>query len=249
MEINEPPEPVFDNPDLDNPEPVNLEFDNPEQGQAQPDLRNFDPNHEFMLFMQQQQQQIQQQNQQMQLLIEATLNSHRSTQSKPLIQTYDGTQDYNVYRAQFNVIAQNQNWTDMQKRDELIPKLTGKAAQVLARLVENHDVITYQILDEALVKGCSVRKSQHQKEAEFYTAKQKSDQSEEDFARQVEILGRECFPELSEERIQSQLFKVFVKGLQNTELQAGLKFTPVATLDAALPVSYTHLTLPTNREV
>ena len=54
------------------------------------------------------------------------------------------------------------------KRDELIPKLTGKAAQVLARVAENHDVITYQILDEALVKGCSVRKSQHQKEAEFY---------------------------------------------------------------------------------
>jgi len=81
-----------------------------------------------------------------------------------------------------NVIAQNQNWTDMQKRDELIPKLTGKAAQA------------------------------------------------------QQILGRECFPELSEERIQSQLFKVFVKELQNTELQAILKFTPVATLDAALQI-------------
>jgi len=109
MEINENLEPVFDNPDLDNPEQVKLEFDNPEQEQAQPDLTNFDPNPEFLLFMQQQQQQIQQQNPQMQLLIEAMLNSHRSTQSKPLIQTYDGTQDYNVYRAQFNVIAQNQN--------------------------------------------------------------------------------------------------------------------------------------------
>jgi len=62
---------LCDNPNLDNPEPVNLEFDNPEQEQAQPDMRNFAPNPEIM-----QQQQIQQQNQQMPLLIEATLNSN-----------------------------------------------------------------------------------------------------------------------------------------------------------------------------
>jgi len=55
----------------------------------------------------------------------------------------------------------------MQRRDKLIPKLTGKAAQVLARLVENHDVFTYQILDEALVKGCSVRKSELKRKLNF----------------------------------------------------------------------------------
>jgi len=166
-----------------------------------------------MLFMQQEQQQIQQRNQRMQLLIKAMVNSQRQTSTNPPIQTYDELQDLNVNRAQFNFIAKNQNWTDVQKQDELIPISRKAANKVIARLAENQEVITYHYVDKALLKICGVRKSQLQKKAQFYPANEAENQSEEDFARQVEILGLDWFPELSEERIQSQLFKVFVKGL------------------------------------
>ena len=147
---------------------------------------------------------------------------------------YDGEADYSVYQVQFNTIAEANEWDERDRKTALVQALTGNAMDVIANLQHQEVPITYENLDQALVKTFSKTASMWERKKDFNTLSQEKDQSIRQFARQVERLGRSYLRNMKESDIQEALVERFLKGLLDKRAAAKLAFASLPNLDEAM---------------
>lgn len=147
---------------------------------------------------------------------------------------YDGTMDYAIYRVQFQKLAQNNKWTELDKETALIGALTGEAAKVINNLHHRNMPITFHNLDEALLKSFAREQSLWERKLAFESITQSDTQTIGEFAREIEIKGRAYMRDMQEKDIQEALVERFINGLSNEEAKTGLAYASIPTLHEAI---------------
>lgn len=148
------------------------------------------------------------------------------------IPDYDGTQCYTHFRAQF--IALTSKMTEEEKGQRLLECLKGKAVTVLNMLEQQKKALTYVNLDEILTRTFTLPQSIWQRKRAFEELKQKPDQSLQDYAQDIERVGREYMVTHVESDLQEALVSQFIKGLLDRSAASKLAFAPVDTLQDAV---------------
>ncbi|XP_052130562.1 uncharacterized protein LOC127751293 [Frankliniella occidentalis] len=163
-----------------------------------------------------------------------TMGSKNKNKKYNEVPKYNGDTDYSIYQVQFNTMAEANEWTTQDKRTALLQALTGNATDVIANLQSAEVPLTFEALDEALVKTFSKTASMWERKKDFTTLMQEKDQTIRQFARQVERLGRAYLRNMKESDIQESLIERFIKGLADKKAAGRLAYTALPTLDEAL---------------
>lgn len=167
-----------------------------------------------------------------QLLGQQAAPARQEEKRKVKIPDYDGTQCYTHFRAQF--IALTSRMTEVEKGQRLLECLKGKSVIVLNMLVQQSKALTYTNLDEILTRTFSMPQSIWQRKRAFEELKQKTEQSLQDYAQDVERIGREYMVTHVESDLQEALVSQFIKGLLDRSAASKLAFAPVDTLQDAV---------------
>lgn len=155
-------------------------------------------------------------------------------QQQTRVPNYDGTTCYSLYKMQFDIIAEDNNWNQQQKRSNLIRSIQGKAIGALEILRKQGKEITYDNLNTTLERMFTQTKSRWELKREFEDLKQKPEQTIRDFALEVEQAGRAFMTADKEEDVQEAMVTVFIKGMLDKRAAHGLTFTPSDTLENAI---------------
>lgn len=147
---------------------------------------------------------------------------------------YDGETDYTIYQIQFDTVAEANDWNIQDRKTALIQALTGNATEVIANLKHQDVPITYESLDEALIRTFGRSASMWERKKDFNTLMQEKDQTDRQFSRQVERLGRAYLRNMKEQDIQEALVERFIKGLADKKAASRLAFAALPNLDEAL---------------
>jgi len=145
---------------------------------------------------------------------------------------YDGTLCYTMFRAQFVVLTSGMSKEEQGAR--LLGALRGKAMMVLPMLDQQQKEANFDNLDAILTKTFSSVKSLWERKREFETLQQKPDQKIQEFAQEVERVGREYMVTHAEPDLQEALVTAFVKGLTDKDAANRLAYAPCNTLEEAV---------------
>lgn len=147
--------------------------------------------------------------------------------------TYDGKSTWDAYRAQFELLADLNHWTDVQKAIILAVNLRGAAATVLTNL-SSEDRQNYEVLTVALESRFG---SAHQTELNRARLRARVRQKEEtlpELAEDVDRLTRLAYPDAATAMLQVLARDQFIDSLQDEEVRLRVRQNRPSTLKEAL---------------
>ena len=145
---------------------------------------------------------------------------------------YNGDQCYSAWHEQF--LTCTEGCTEEERGSKLVAALRGKAANVLTMLRQQQKPKTYQELNGILSKTFNKETSFWQRKRDFETLQQKETQSVQDFALELEHVGRQYMVTHDERDIQEVLVTAFVRGLRDRSAAQQLAFSHCDTLADAM---------------
>lgn len=157
--------------------------------------------------------------------------SRSSFRPKPI--SYNGKTDYNLFQAQFRMIARTEDWSDERKGRELARCLTDDALEVFLRLPESSHA-DFTALDSALSTSFGRAYNRREHARRLHEARQLATQSLREFARSIEQQGLLAYKEYPEHIRQEHMIDAFVHGLHDPFVRALLQREDFATLYEAL---------------
>lgn len=70
-----------------------------------------------------------------------------------------GKRDYGTFKVQFDAVARANRWDEQEKKTALIQSLTGHTTEIITTLTDLGTPITFEALDEMLVKQYSKKQT------------------------------------------------------------------------------------------
>jgi hypothetical protein len=124
--------------------------------------------------------------------------------------TFNGNTSWSVFRRQFEIIADHNQWSDREKSTYLITALKGRAADVLHGIPTS---TTYEDTLQALEDRFGDQYFAAAYRCQLTTRTQKARESLQDFATAIEQLAHCAYPTLPEEHIRREAGKAFSYGV------------------------------------
>ncbi|GFW72433.1 retrovirus-related Pol polyprotein from transposon 412 [Trichonephila clavipes] len=154
--------------------------------------------------------------------------------SKPSIKlsTYDGKSSWQVYKTQFSIVADANQWDSQTKACQLAASLRADAADILQTLPE-----TQRLDFDALVNALELRRREmceglQQTPAEVTAAE--SVQTLQELATDVERLSHLAFSDCPTEVREVLALQHFIDGVRDPEIQKALRMADLKDLKGAL---------------
>lgn len=173
----------------------------------------------------------------------ATRSSFRS---KPI--SYDGKTDYNLFQAQFRMIARTEEWSDERQGRELARCLTDDALEVFLRLPESQHA-DFQSVDTALSASFGKAYNRREHARRLHDTRQLATQTLREYARSIEQQGLLAYKDYPDHIRQEHLIDAFVHGLQDPFVRALLQRENFSTLYDALEAAERTVPLDTAKRV
>lgn len=169
-----------------------------------------------------------------------------SFRSKPI--SYDGKADYNLFQAQFRMIATTEEWSHERQGRELARCLTDEALEVFLRLpVSQH--ADFQALDAALSASFGKAYNRREHARRLHDARQLATQTLREYARFIEQQGLLAYKEYPDHIRQEHLIDAFVHGLHDPFVRALLQRENFTTLYEALEAAERTAPLDSSKRV
>ncbi|GFV14564.1 uncharacterized protein TNCV_3999151 [Trichonephila clavipes] len=149
------------------------------------------------------------------------------------LSTYEGKNNWEVYKTQFSIISEANGWTEGVKACQLAASLRGEAAEILQSLPDTERLnlnSLYNVLDLRFGQ----KYSKDYARLQMKTRLQKTGESLQEYASEVERLANLAFfdhPATVRETISLQYF---VDGLKDGEIQKAVRMADVQDLKSAL---------------
>ena len=146
---------------------------------------------------------------------------------------YDGKVPWEAYHAQFELMAEAQDWSQEEKAFQLVASLRGRAVEILGHLTTAQRT-SYHEVSEALR-----RRFGHLQQAEVHRAHLKErvrgkGESLTQLAQEVESLVRRSYPTAQEETVDLLARDHFIDALQDQQLQLYVKQAHPTNVQEAL---------------
>ncbi|GFU61674.1 uncharacterized protein TNCV_4522111 [Trichonephila clavipes] len=149
------------------------------------------------------------------------------------LSTYDGNTNWEVYKTQFSIISEANEWTESVKACQLAGSLRGETAEILQTL-SNTERLNLSSLYNALELRFGQKYSKEYARLQMKSRLQKTGESLQEYASEVERLANMAFsghPATVREAISLQYF---VDGLKDGEIQKAVRMADVQDLKSAL---------------
>lgn len=158
------------------------------------------------------------------------LSSHSAVPRPP---PYDGRSDWDAYRAQFEMLAQVNQWSEEEKATFLAVSLRGTALTVLSNVAPERRYV-YQDLAAALQKRFG---SAHQAELHRMKLKNRTRRREEalpELLEDIERLARLAYPDAKPEMLEVLAKDQFIDSLPDEDLRIRVRQNRPQTLQQTL---------------
>ncbi|GFV88076.1 gag-Pol polyprotein [Trichonephila clavipes] len=155
--------------------------------------------------------------------------------SKPSIKlsTYDGKSSWQVYKTQFSIVADENQWDSQTKACQLAASLRADAADILQTLPE-----TQRLDIDALVNALELRFGEKcakdYSRLQLKSRQQKVSETLQELATDVERLSHLAFSDCPTEVREVLALQHFVDGLRDPEIQKALRMADLKDLKGAL---------------
>jgi hypothetical protein len=133
--------------------------------------------------------------------------------------TFNGNTSWSVFRRQFEIIGDHNQWSDREKSTYLITALKGRAADVLRGIPTS---ATYEDTLQALEDRFGDQHFAAAYRCQLTTRTQKAGESLQDFATAIEQLAHRAYPTLPEEPIRREAGKGFSYGVRDPDIKIQL---------------------------
>ncbi|GFW57352.1 retrovirus-related Pol polyprotein from transposon 412 [Trichonephila clavipes] len=155
--------------------------------------------------------------------------------SKPSIKlsTYDGKSSWQVYKTQFSIVADANQWDSQTKACQLAASLRADAADILQTLPE-----TQRLDFDALVNALELRFGEKcvkdYSRLQLKSRQQKVSETLQELATDVERLSHLAFSDCPTEVREVLALQHFIDGVRDPEIQKALRMTDLKDLKGAL---------------
>ncbi|GFT03909.1 retrovirus-related Pol polyprotein from transposon 412 [Trichonephila clavipes] len=154
--------------------------------------------------------------------------------SKPSIKlsTYDGKSSWQVYKTQFSIVADANQWDSQTKACQLAASLRADAADILQTLPE-----TQRLDFDALVNALELRfgeKCEGLQQTQLKSRQQKVSETLQELATDVERLSHLAFSDCPTEVREVLALQHFIDGVRDPEIQKALRMADLKDLKGAL---------------
>ncbi|GFW74540.1 retrovirus-related Pol polyprotein from transposon 412 [Trichonephila clavipes] len=155
--------------------------------------------------------------------------------SKPSIKlsTYDGKSSWQVYKTQFSIVADANQWDSQTKACQLAASLRADAADILQTLPE-----TQRLDFDALVNALELRFGEKcvkdYSRLQLKSRQQKVSETLQELATDVERLSHLAFSDCPTEVREALALQHFVDGVRDPEIQKALRMADLKDLKGAL---------------
>ncbi|GFY30892.1 retrovirus-related Pol polyprotein from transposon 17.6 [Trichonephila clavipes] len=155
--------------------------------------------------------------------------------SKPSIKlsTYDGKSSWQVYKTQFSIVADANQWDSQTKACQLAASLRADAADILQTLPE-----TQRLDFDALVKALELRFGEKcvkdYSRLQLKSRQQKVSETLQELATDVERLSHLAFSDCPTEVREVLALQHFIDGVRDPEIQKALRMADLKDLKGAL---------------
>ena len=148
--------------------------------------------------------------------------------------TYDGTDDWEIFRDKFQDYTEQMNWTPNECKACLKWCLRGKAAKFCNALLKTNDDIMYTNLLKKMGERFGDDDARAAKQALFNQAVQKKDEAMDDWADRVQELASKAFVNLPDDYCRGQAVQKFCEGLLDSEAGHHVITQEPSTLEQAV---------------
>ena len=154
---------------------------------------------------------------------------------KPVITPdhFDGTKSWRDYRVHFEVCAEVNNWTEVQKASFLSVSLRGRAQQVLTDLGANKRKIYTELLD-ALESRFNPANQTLYYRVQLKSKTKADNESLPELAQAIRRLATQAYPDASYDLLETLTLDHFVDALVDTDMRYRVYQAKATTLDAAV---------------
>ncbi|GFT13233.1 retrovirus-related Pol polyprotein from transposon 412 [Trichonephila clavipes] len=151
--------------------------------------------------------------------------------SKPSIKpsTYDGKSSWQVYKTQFSIVADANQWDSQTKACQLAASLRADAADILQTLPE-----TQRLDFDALVNALEWKCVKDYSRLQLKSRQQKVSETLQELATDVERLSHLAFSDCPTEVREVLALQHFIDGVRDPEIQKALRMADLKDLKGAL---------------
>ena len=145
---------------------------------------------------------------------------------------FDGVSiDFRDFLVQFELIASWNEWTEVEKAQQLVMSLSGEARKMLSH-IEPEKLYNFYSLKTTLTNRFCPAERKAAYATEFYSRVRKQNESVEDFGFDIRRLWFLAFPGESSGDV--HMINAFVNGLEDRELRKHISLSHPKTLEAAV---------------
>ena len=145
--------------------------------------------------------------------------------------TFDGSGSWHVFIAKFISFADECNWSSRQRKTQLSWCLVGKASEYYASLLEREPGLDLSGITRKLQAHFELPEISQMR---FTYARQRTDETQTEWADRLLTLAMQAFPGLPEEHLQRQVILRFCQGSNSREAAQFAINSQPKTLDEAL---------------
>ena len=146
---------------------------------------------------------------------------------------FDGKQDWRSYYAQFQMVAEYNQWSAEEQVIQLVRSLSGPARTVLADMSQEQ-LWHLPTLVAALERRYQPREKTLAHKAIFNTRRQKPKEDISTFGESLRLLAVQAFPGSSASEREARIIDRFLEGLQDTALRKHLYLQHLDTFEMVL---------------
>lgn len=150
---------------------------------------------------------------------------------KVKVPSYDGTTSWSAYRKQFELAAKANSWTNDQCLTALSTALRGPALSVLDAMPNEY---SYANLMEAMETRYGERHLEHVFRAQLKDRVQKSSETLQQWALEIEKLVRKAYPSADTVTINNSILEAFVDGIKDLEVRTAVRLAHHRTMKEAV---------------
>lgn len=155
--------------------------------------------------------------------------------SRPTIKlsTYDGKTSWQVYKTQFEIVANANGWDSVTKACQLAASLRAEAADILQTLPEEQR-LDLNALSSALELRFGEKCVRDYSRLQLKSRQQKATETLQELATDVERLSHLAFADCPADTREILSLQYFVDGIRDAEIQKALRVADIKDLKSAL---------------
>ena len=137
---------------------------------------------------------------------------------------FDGKEDWKVWITRFEAISQRCNWNEDTRLDNLLPRLQGRAGDIVFNQLSYETMSSYSELVKELNSRFRRVETQRTFAAKFSQRAQKQDETVGEYAAELKRLYAKAYKSRDNETRQEDLVRRFLNGLKDHEARFEIEF-------------------------